>query len=284
MSFAELSRSPLYIKPSYGFSPLTDITYNTINSNIMRTNVSICNNHTTTTYEGNNVLSDLINELQAMRHSLQVERKRREEIEGLYNELTNMMRRQQAETNLSNPMKTPTSIKKKKNHVGGDKFANESLSPAFVKHSCSPTFVKDLEMCIQFIHPMNWAPTMGKLCFTVSLTKNGLKCNKHNKKFRSYQITGIVANTTWETWRRYSEFDALQKKLKHMVSDVASLPVLPPKTWCRKINNDSFAEVRRCQLEVYMHKLLEIDGIYKTKDVRKFLGLNSIDSKESRIF
>jgi hypothetical protein len=219
-----------------------------------------------------------------MRHSLQVERKRREEIEVLYNDLADMMR-QQAETNLSNPMKTPTSIKNNKNHISGDQFANESLSPAFVKHSSSPTFVKDLEMCIQFIHPMNWAPTMGKLCFTVSLTKHDIKCTKRNKKFRSYQITGIVANTTWDAWRRYSEFDALHKKLKQMkVSGVSTLPDLPPKTWCRKINNDRFAEVRRGQLEVYMHKLLEIDGIYKTKDVRKFLGLNSIDSKENRIF
>ena len=84
----------------------------------------------------------------AMRHMLEIERKRREEVEGLYHELLDEVR-SKSDMMAEAEALAPTGRR-------NSSFSVPDISPDF----------SGLTICTEFVHPMDWAPTMGKTCFT----------------------------------------------------------------------------------------------------------------------
>mmetsp|Transcript_13679 Transcript_13679/g.19111 ORF Transcript_13679/g.19111 Transcript_13679/m.19111 type:complete len:618 (-) Transcript_13679:121-1974(-) len=98
------------------------------------------------------------------------------------------------------------------------------------------------------------------------------------KKFTQYEITISVSNMSWSIFRRYSEFEMLNKKLNR---DLKKKPKLPGKKWTGNMV-EAFLESRKKGLESYLQQLLALPEAMSNVAVLEFLGFLSDHSKESK--
>ncbi|KAH9117998.1 hypothetical protein LEN26_012293 [Aphanomyces euteiches] len=71
--------------------------------------------------------------------------------------------------------------------------------------------------------------------------------------------------------KRFSDFDALRKKIKHALASKNGLPSLPRKTLRTKLN-DCFLETRRRDLESFMRSLVLVPQVSSLECVQQFCG------------
>ena len=182
------------------------------------------------------------------KHTLEVERRRREHVERLYYELLND--------------RLTSDIKAVDSNSSGDSPHEQHTIP-----HCS------FQNCIFFVLPTIWSPSLGKLYLTVRVDDVKLD---DSGEYALYRISGAVENVYWETWRRYKEFRSVDARLRSFLK--ISCPPLPSTTWFRCLDSD-YLEERRSNLEEYLHEILLIDNVLLTVCMRKFLGLLDVEAK-----
>eukprot|EP00054_Salpingoeca_dolichothecata_P021626 m.138886 g.138886 ORF g.138886 m.138886 type:complete len:358 (+) comp24052_c0_seq2:438-1511(+) len=86
-----------------------------------------------------------------------------------------------------------------------------------------------------------------------------------------YEIKLALRSSTWDIYRRYSEFHALFKQIR---DQLVPHPPFPPKKIVQN-TDPKFIEQRRKQLETYLDALLGLDDVLLNPHVRSFLHVPS---------
>ena len=88
-----------------------------------------------------------------------------------------------------------------------------------------------------------------------------------NKKVTFYVIQLEHEGNEWEVFKRYSEFERLNK---HLADKIGNLPEFPGKGFLKK-QDEAFLVNRKCKLEIYMIKLTAREDLFSIPEFLKFL-------------
>ncbi|OXA53215.1 nischarin [Folsomia candida] len=117
-------------------------------------------------------------------------------------------------------------------------------------------------------------------CFVQGITAyiSGLVTDIHNTKDTAiwYKIQVVVKDVFWHVDRRYSDFEALHRKLVETQGIPRDNVVLPPK---KLIGNKDpeFVEQRRAQLDIYLTNVLQLLGRNPPDDLAQFFNLHEYE-------
>ena len=103
--------------------------------------------------------------------------------------------------------------------------------------------------------------------------KLNIKLNTTNLIFNileEVEIQDIMMEGRMST--RFSEVFRLHHDVLNSVASTITMPIMPPKTWCKNPTNVKFLTRRKEKLNIYLNQLLSNPAIVRSSPMRQFLA------------